>query len=84
MARGGRLAHPGIGGEDAQARIGDQLAEGTLEFFEARALVEEGLALGLFGRRMAVRPKRWRYMGHSFFFWVFLGVGGWPTGRTRW
>lgn len=53
VADRGGLADAGVGGEDAQAGILDELAEGALQLLVAGALVEEGLTLGILGERVA-------------------------------
>jgi hypothetical protein len=57
MAQGRGLAHASTGGEHAQAGIRDQLAKSAFKFLEARTLVEEGLALGTLGKRIACKTK---------------------------
>src|SRR5205823_13347347 len=76
MAQGGGLADASIGGEYAQARIGDELTEGAFEFFEPGALVEEGFALDIFGKRMAGETKALSiHVGSFLLFLGFLGAG---------
>src|SRR5207302_9556675 len=76
MAQGGGLADASVGGEYAQARIGDELTEGAFEFFESGALVEEGFALGIFGKRMAGKTKALAiHVGSFLLFLGFLGGG---------
>src|SRR5437016_14487835 len=76
MAQGGGLADASVGGEYAQARISDELTEGAFEFFEPGALVEEGLALGIFGKRMASKTKALAiHVGSFLLFLGFLGGG---------
>jgi hypothetical protein len=82
VADRGGLADAGVGGEDAQAGIGDELAEGTLQLFVAGALVEEGLAVGILGQRVAGESETLSV--HDFTPPDAGGRGGAPTGRTRW
>ena len=49
IAKRGGLADARLGGENAEARIVDELPEGTLDACVAGALVEERLALGALG-----------------------------------
>src|SRR5207302_7111184 len=86
MAQGGGLADASVGGEYAQARIGDELTEGAFEVFESGALVEEGFALGIFGKRMAGKTKAlaihcWIIPPFSRFSWWWSA--GPPGGRGR-
>src|SRR5437016_8830835 len=76
MAQGGGLADASVGGEYAQARISDELTEGAFEFFEPGALVEEGFALGIFGKRMVGKTKALAiHVGSFLLFLGFLGGG---------
>src|SRR5207247_4898979 len=76
MEQGGALGDDSIGGDYAQARIGDELTEGAFEFFEPGALVEEGFALDIFGKRMAGETKALSiHVGSFLLFLGFLGAG---------
>ncbi len=62
VADGGGLADAGLGGEDTQAGIVDELPEGAVELLVAGALSKKVLPWASFGSGWPVRPKRWRYM----------------------